>query len=1215
MAVPEDARLLVHRQQANGVGVGSDIETEDEDEDEEPGDAQAVRRQSEEVSCEDLGKGGVAVNAGRSTGNTLVEDVAESDEEPAPLTAHVDVEALRRAVMMEREEEEEEVLAPGPCQGPSGPHRVVLVSRPKEIEEVRGKLPIIGLEQDIMEAVTYNDVVVLCGETGCGKTTQVPQFLLEAGYGCKDFPEKMGTIGVTQPRRVAAVSTAQRVAAELGTSLGQQVGYQVRYDKKVGGATAIKFMTDGILLREIQEDFLLTKYSVLLLDEAHERSLNTDLLIGLLSRVVPLRRKMWEERKQGKRASSDPLVYPLKLIIMSATLRTEDFVKNQKLFPTPPPIVEVPTRQFPVVVHFSRRTELDDYVGAAYRKVCRIHRELPPGGILVFVTGQREVEYLCRRIREHFAGKKGERVEKEERGSASNRLADDDPDGQAEEVDDPFGADHVEASGPARGRGGRTNGEDDYLDMNEEDDLDADGEESDDDEVVMLGGDAFTEEEIKAAERRFEEQYCLEIPRGQTTEAEVAPGQVLSTAEACGTSQPSTGFPQGYAPVHVLPLYAMLPANLQSRVFGTVPEGHRLVVVATNVAETSLTIPGIRYVVDAGRSKQKLLENSGGGLARFEVRWISKASAEQRAGRAGRTGPGHCYRLYSSAHFNDTFPLHSPPEIVNTPLEGVVLMMKNMGVDKVANFPFPSPPELASLKAAEQCLQHIGALKEDSGQLTAIGRAMARLPISPRHARMLLDVVDQCGRERSSTDLVRPSITSEFARSRARLSLPWAIALAAALSVESPFIHVENLRKEEEDRGEGSAVAGPSGFSEEEKQALRKRHDAAHAAHHRLSCADSDAISVLNAFSSFLAAGEQDDFCQRNFLHSRNLKEMAELTRQLSRTLRQQGYTDNHAGGTLGEYLQDEQELIASLRLAPSSEVQAILRRAAAAGWADQVSRRMRSAAYVQKLMSEDGRKKHAIRYQGCCLDEEVYLHPGSQLYRGAPEYVVYTQLIRGAKRPYMAGVTAIDPQWLTLSGSPLCRLSAPLEDPPPFYKKDIDQVMCWYQGIYGPHQWSLPLCLRPHPDPRSRAAVLAAALLEGQLFKTVEALRPHLLSPPSSLLRAELLGLPRVGEVISCLAARKVDSRKKLLDMWKVQPTYLQSELAMWLAPVHHPLLRKLWPLLVAEVSSYGAAGASPGKLATKKKRRECRIEGEVGGSSASSGRRAKKLRESVLK
>ena len=243
--------------------------------------------------------------------------------------------------------------------------KVMRITRPEVIEKARYDLPVSAMEFEIMDAIRNNDVTILCGETGSGKSTQVPQFLYEGGFSVNSSDSsKSFLIGITQPRRVAAVSTAKRVCYEVGQGDGQVikssgkkgnlVSYQTRYETAgLGSETRIKFMTDGILLQEIQSDLLLRKYSVIVLDESHERNLNTDVLIGLLSVALPLRKKAAEE---------DPSLVPLRLILMSATLRVEDFTKNDKLFPTgPPAVVTVPGRTHPVTIHHSKATELDDY--------------------------------------------------------------------------------------------------------------------------------------------------------------------------------------------------------------------------------------------------------------------------------------------------------------------------------------------------------------------------------------------------------------------------------------------------------------------------------------------------------------------------------------------------------------------------------------------------------------------------------------------------------------------------------------------------------------------------------------------------------------------------------------------------------------------------------------------------------------------------------------
>ncbi len=271
-----------------------------------------------------------------------------------------------------------------------------IIKRRPSVDEARQSLPIVAEEQSIVEAINLHPVVVICGETGSGKTTGVPQMLYEAGYG---FPgsDNPGMIAVTQPRRVAAVSLAIRVADELNLPKNSSlVAHQIRYSSTTSPDTAIKFLTDGVLLRELAGDFLLRRYSVVIVDEAHERGVNTDVLIGVLSRVAKLREKMWRERKED--------IKPLRIVIMSATLRVSDFSENKTLFSTPPPVLNIAARQHPVTVHFNRRTT-GDYVTEAYKKVVKIHARLPPGGILVFMTGQGEIQALCRKLEKKF-GKK-----------------------------------------------------------------------------------------------------------------------------------------------------------------------------------------------------------------------------------------------------------------------------------------------------------------------------------------------------------------------------------------------------------------------------------------------------------------------------------------------------------------------------------------------------------------------------------------------------------------------------------------------------------------------------------------------------------------------------------------------------------------------------------------------------------------------------------------
>lgn len=305
----------------------------------------------------------------------------------------------------------------------------VPLSRSDDIMASRSLLPVFAEEHTVMDAIRRHPVVVICGETGSGKTTQVPQFLYEAGWGSKEG-DNPGMIGITQPRRVAAVSMARRVEDEMGLKGKGVVAFQIRYEATTGSMTTMKFMTDGVLLRELAADFLLTKYSVVIVDEAHERSVNTDVLIGVLSRIVRLRLKTWREQREKPETASVPKTYPLRLIIMSATLRVTDFTLNTTLFSDPPPVITIGARQFPVVVHFNRKTTAD-YITEAYKKASKIHTRLPPGGILIFLTGQLEIMTLCKKLQTKYGRNAIEERKKRQSSSflkAKSRKRDDEKD-------------------------------------------------------------------------------------------------------------------------------------------------------------------------------------------------------------------------------------------------------------------------------------------------------------------------------------------------------------------------------------------------------------------------------------------------------------------------------------------------------------------------------------------------------------------------------------------------------------------------------------------------------------------------------------------------------------------------------------------------------------------------------------------------------------------
>ncbi|KAJ5376435.1 ATP-dependent RNA helicase DHR1 [Penicillium cosmopolitanum] len=769
----------------------------------------------------------------------------------------------------------------------------VPVDRSEEIQNARMGLPVVGEEQKIMEAIHNNSTIVIWGATGSGKTTQLPQFLFESGYGNPNSPNP-GLIGITQPRRVAAVSMANRVAQELG-QYSDQVSYQIRFESTTSKKTAIKFMTDGILLREIADDFSLRKYSVIIIDEAHERSVNTDILIGMVSRIVDLRKSLMAE---------DPTVTPLKIVIMSATLRISDFTQNAALFRQgPPPLVQAEGRQYPVTTHFSRRTHRD-YVEEAFRKVSRGHRKLPPGGMLVFLTGQNEIRQLSKQLKQAFRPT--------QRADTTQARV------QITANDAPLEAEDLELGGTEMDNAG----DDDESDV----EITGLDEPEDEDEGFDLGEDAMDS----------------------------------STR------------------VHVLPLYSQLPTKEQMKVFEAPPEDSRLIILATNVAETSLTIPGIKYVFDCGRSKEKQYDLFT-GVQSFQIGWISKASANQRAGRAGRTGPGHCYRMYSSAVFENDFDEYTDPEILRTPIEGVVLQMKSMGLHNVINFPFPTPPSRQGLAKAEKLLKHLGALSAE-GQVTQIGRRLSTYPLSPRFGKMLY-IGHQHG------------------------CMPYVIALVAALAVGDLFITENQVnpidtqpqKKKNDDSDSDSDEDDRKVYTNadrlEDTEREQKAKDYARV-HRLLSKHDetSDALKSLSAICAYAYASDGEAFSEQMFLRAKAFKEATQLRRQLTDIVR------SNNPGLIGAYEARLPE--------PSTKQIKALKQIVTAGFIDNVAiradmapvppenprapRRAIDVPYLTLFRSRDG---HADDIS----ERAVYIHPTSMLAKltpkEMPQYIIFSHL------------------------------------------------------------------------------------------------------------------------------------------------------------------------------------------------------------------------------
>ncbi|KAF9220938.1 P-loop containing nucleoside triphosphate hydrolase protein [Gyrodon lividus] len=900
--------------------------------------------------------------------NTRPEQVQDVAQQPLPKgrkISHTSFDTMMRGPLGEDLKLPATALAehlskkPQQSSSSSSPNKkakAVSVTRPADVEAARLLLPIIAEEQPIMEAILLNPVVIICGETGSGKTTQVPQFLYEAGFGDQNG-DNTGMIGVTQPRRVAAMSMASRVAHELSLT-SSRVSYQIRYDATVSSSTTIKFMTDGVLLRELATDFLLSKYSIIIIDEAHERSMNTDILIGVLSRVLQLREQMWTEGKDG--------VKPLRLIIMSATLRVSDFAENKTLFPSPPPVINVSARQHPVTIHFNRRTP-SDYVNEAIKKTAKIHSRLPPGGILIFLTGQNEITGVCRKLEARFSRKATEAKKRRRQGvKASSFFMDEPPDPPPETVAAAEVA--LEPEDVELGTGGQ--------------------------DLALDVDDSFADEDPEA----------------------------LDSDEDAGND-----IEESDSPMHIVPLYSLLPSDKQMRVFEPPPPGCRLVVVSTNVAETSLTIPGIRYVVDCGRAKERRYDATS-GIQSFQVNWISKASAAQRAGRAGRTGPGHCYRLYSSALFEHYFDSFSQPEILRTPIEGVVLQMKSMNIDAVVNFPFPTPPDSQALKKAETVLTHLGALSSAplvsltssevsmatiGGKVTPLGKSMSLFPLAPRYSRMLV-----AGQQHGC--------------------LPYVITIVSIMTVGDPFLREEGLADGENSGDETKVgleyIKSERVKAKEAQKIRRKAFFEAQQTHAALGKSTSDIFRILSIVGAYEFAGGGFQFCSDHFVRPKAMEEIHKLRSQIC----------NIVNATFPGV---ETGLARTLK--PPNETQLkVLRQLLAAGFIDQVAIRKdlvqkKSATGVQYTTAK------GVPYRALGIQEDVFIHPSSLLsQRSPPDYIVFTEIVRTTK-PWLKGLTLINPAWLSALGKPtLCTFTKPA-------KNSAGVLMTIPK--FGPDQWELP--------------------------------------------------------------------------------------------------------------------------------------------------------------
>jgi ATP-dependent RNA helicase DHR2 len=581
-----------------------------------------------------------------------------------------------------------------------------LLQKRDELRSVRKSLPIWPQADTIRAALQKNNILVLTGETGSGKSTQVPQFLVNESW-CT------GCIAITQPRRVAAISLARRVAEEMGSLLGDKgpaakVGYSVRFDNAVGKHTKVKFLTEGMLLQEMLRDSNMSQYSAIVVDEVHERSVNVDLILGFLRNLVA------DKENKGRK-------HPLKVIVMSATADVESLVKffggDQSVSNPDKAMDKIKTsdtskvstcyvegRQYPVkTIYLPQPTQ--DWIESALKLVFQIHYKEPlPGDILVFLTGQDTIEGLEKLINDYAEG------------------------------------------------------------MDEE------------------------------------------VPK-----------------------------------LLVLPLFAALPQHAQQRIFQPAPYRTRRVILATNIAETSVTVPGIRFVIDCGKSKIKQFRNRL-GLESLLVKPISKSAAIQRKGRAGREAPGQCYRLYTEDAYK-TMEERTIPEILRCDLSQAILTMKAHGVDDVLSFPFLDRPPREALEKALLQLLHLQALTE-TGEISDTGLKIAKFPLTPTLGRVLVEAA-------------KPE----------RDCLYDVIDVISALSVENIFLNLVTEERKEE--------------AEEVRRELYRR--------------EGDHLTLLVTVQRFAAEdkAQRKAWCEKHYVSHRAMDNVMKIRTQLREQCKQQKLLSN----------------------------------------------------------------------------------------------------------------------------------------------------------------------------------------------------------------------------------------------------------------------------------------------------------------------------------
>ncbi|CRG97415.1 DEAD/DEAH box ATP-dependent RNA helicase, putative [Plasmodium gallinaceum] len=1174
----------------------------------------------------------------------------------------------------------------------------VNINRKEEIEKLRLSLPVLSYEQEIIEAILNYDVVFISGDTGCGKSTQIPQFLYEHGFSSSNY-----LIGITEPRKIAVKSLSHRLNEELNENV---VGYQIRYEKSnLLKNSKIKVMTEGILLKEIMNDFILSKYSSIILDEAHERSINMDLILGLLSIICKIRKNNYFNNLSD--------VIPIKVIIMSATIDDKTFFENQ-IFENYTSI-NIPTQKVPVVDHFLSYTP-KDYIEEARKKIIQIHKKLPPGSILVFLTGQDEIYHLYNSLKNLNLCKKSENAHSQKFNEEKKNIEDEnlysfdlseeeknmndktsfffrntDEDKEKKVIFDVsddesvfnnnllnliqsnendnlkileknllnFSSDILENckknyTNEDIKEKKTINQKNDYItehsDKEEENNLGKIKNENDlhkskltetketFNEVKELQNseneekkNIKKEEKIEDKENKEEKnengesdkelnkdseseeetkkynESDKELNKDSGSEEDISEHQKGKKKIDENVKKNSSIWKgsDGSGVLKIYKLYANLPMNEQMVLFNNPKDDERICILSTNIAETSITLPNIRYVVDCGKEKKKLYSTLN-DYSYYVIDNISKSSSLQRKGRAGRIlyllkknkknkkkiemEKGHVYKLYSSNYYNYFFKNNNDFPILNYPLDSLILYLLSFNIKNVENFPFINKPDKYKFEEAKKRLIYLNCIyfgyKDieflfknvdnkmcskkniknhveifnpcNKSGITLIGNLILFLPISTRYAKILSEVCLK-------------SLAINHKR-----SIPLACLLVSCLYMESIFSYDYKLnmkykkkekkkknnnnlvnlilKKDNDKKMENTDITDSCNESscEEDSSSLKDYDD--HSNNNVLENFklkfDNDIDFYLNICTDFYFSKEKQNFCDLMKLDKKKMGELLKLSHYLMKIINLKFNTSINFD-------------ILEKNISPLSKQ--IIHYAIIQGFIDHLAIRydlIHNDYSRNSYLSFNNKKAYFTQN----INNQVYINSNSVLYKNRPypKYILYNYIMKNKNTYTMFDCLSINDSDLGKITNVCIFINEYEKLPPAKYNKERDKISVYIKPLYLPCSHYLSITEKElNENDFLYYNYFALFILDGSIFPKILKFQIYYSHSSNDIINCEK---QNIKEFIDNLKNNNIINRSTLINKWKIQKNFLKQEFISLIEKKcnkYHYLIDNFWPPL----------------------------------------------------